>query len=340
MNIIIPMAGWGTRLRPHTLTVPKPLLKVAGKTVTQRLIDELIRSAGEKPAQIVFIIKPEFGPAIEKMLKDITAGYGIPARIVYQNEALGTAHAVYMAKDYLQGPVFIAYADTLFKGDIRLDPEADAVIFVKKVKNPEQFGVVQLDESDKKIVRFVEKPKEFVSDLAIIGIYYFKNGENLRDEIQYLIDNDIKKSGEYQLTDALIALLNKNHIFRPASIDRWMDFGNKNAVLQSLKEILDIEYREGSLPEPRPVRMENSILHPPVYIGEGVVLKNAEIGPYAAVENGTVIENSQIKNSLIGRETEIKNARLENSMLGNYVKIDMTGAHPSLDLGDYSKIGY
>jgi len=340
MNIIIPMAGWGTRLRPHTLTVPKPLIKVAGKTVTERLIDEIIRSAGIQPEQIVFIIKPEFGPAVEQMLQNIAAQYNVPARIVYQKEALGTAHAVYMAKDYLEGPVFIAYADTLFKGDIRLDPQADAVIFVKKVSHPEQFGVVQLDDNGDKIIRFVEKPKEFVSDLAIIGIYYFKNGEKLRDEIRYLIDNDIKKSGEYQLTDALIALLEQNFVFRPATIDRWMDFGNKNAVLVSLKEILEWEHAEGIPLRGENIVLENTIIREPVYLGDNVVLRHVEIGPYTAVENGTVIENTQLSNSLIGSDTHIRNARLSNSMIGNHVKIDMQDKHPSLDLGDFSKIGY
>jgi len=340
MNIIIPMAGWGTRLRPHTLTVPKPLIKIAGKRVTHRLIDELVHSAGQKPGQIVFVIKPEFGPGIERMLRDIAGEYGIPARIVYQKEALGTAHAVYMAQAYLEGPVFIAYADTLFKGDISLDPDADAVIFVKKVDDPSQFGVVETDIRENRIIRFVEKPRTFVSDLAIVGIYYFKNGEDLRNEIRYLLDHNIKKGGEYQLTDALIAMLEKGFLFRPASIDRWMDFGNKKAVLDSLRQILDIEYKEGTLQRANDTHIENSVIHEPSYIGRNVVLKNAEIGPYASIEDHSVVENSRIARSLVGQHTHIQHAHLRDSMIGNHVKIDFRNNPPILDLGDYSKIGY
>jgi len=340
MNIIIPMAGWGTRLRPHTLTVPKPLIKVAGKSVTERLIDEIISVSGLSPKKLVFIIKPEFGSEIEEMLHNVARRYGMEAHIVYQPDALGTAHAVYMARDFLEGPVFIAYADTLFKGDMRPDPDADAVIFVKKVKNPEQFGVVQLDEKKEKITGFVEKPKKFISDLAIIGMYYFKEGEKLREEIRRLIDNDIKKSGEYQLTDALIALLRQNFIFRPVTVDLWMDFGNKNAVLQSLKEILDLEMQAGKKLRGKNVTLENAVLHEPVYLGDDTVIRNAEIGPYVAIENGTIVENVRLRSSLVGADTEIRNAQLQNSMIGNKVRIDMKDDHPSLDIGDYSKIGF
>ncbi len=338
MNIIIPMAGWGTRLRPHTLTVPKPLIKVAGKSVVERLIEEINGSLSEPVTNLVFIIKPEFGKQVEEMLYHSAKKLGIPAHIVYQKEALGTAHAIFQAEKFLDGKVFVAYADTLFKGKIHIDRESDSIILVKKVDNPEQFGVVQLDEKGR-IKHFVEKPARFVSDLAIVGIYYFKQGEILRNEIKYLLDNNITKSGEYQLTDALSAMLEKGLIFKPATIDKWMDFGNKKAAVQTNKEILEWEYQhQGNLRGENISLMDTQII-PPCYIGNNVKISGGQIGPYVSIEDGTTIENSRIQNSLIGMNTEIANAVFTDSMIGNYVKINMKDRNPSLNLGDYSKIG-
>ena len=334
------MAGWGTRLRPHTLTVPKPLIKIAGKSVVEHLIDEIDQSVEYPVEQLVFIIKPQFGKQIEKLLYDIGKKIKIPARLVYQDEALGTAHAVWMAKDYLKGKVFIAYADTLFKGKIEIDPDGDATVVVKQVPNPEQFGVVKLDEKQKKIVYFLEKPRTFVSNLAIVGFYYFKQAEILRDEIQYLIENDIRKSGEYQLTDALINMLEKGYVFKPATIEKWMDFGNKNAAVQTNAEILKLLSGTKRKPNDNSSQITDSQIIEPCYIGKNVLIKNARIGPFVSIEDGTVIENAQIENSIIGASVHIQNARFQNSMLGNFVKIKDLDSSLNLDLGDYSKIGY
>ncbi len=339
MNIIIPMAGWGTRLRPHTLTVPKPLINVAGKSVVVRLIDEINASISEPLTNLVFIVKPQFGKEVEQMLLETGRKYNIPAHIVYQEEAMGTAHAVFQAKAFLEGKVFIAYADTLFKGKIIIPPRADSVIVVKKVDRPEQFGVVKMDKHGN-IVHFVEKPREFVSDLAIVGIYYFKNGEILRDEITFLMDKGITKSGEYQLTDALTRMLNKGMVFVPASIEKWMDFGNKNAAIQTNKEILQWEFEHGKSLRGENIIMENVTVNEPCFIGNNVVLKNTEIGPYVSIGDRSIVENARIKNSLIGTHAEIKNTEISGSMLGNFVKINTRTPLPALDLGDYSKIGY
>jgi len=334
------MAGWGTRLRPHTLTVPKPLIKVAGKSVVQRLIDEIMASTGLPVSRIVYVIKPEFGREVESMLRETAAGYGVPGEIVYQDEALGTAHAVWMAKDYLEGPVFIAYADTLFKGNITPRADADAMILVKRVEDPFQFGVVHLDAEGKRITGFVEKPKEFVSDLAIIGLYYFKDGARLRDQIARLIREDIRRGGEYQLTDALTALLEEGMVFAPAPVDKWMDFGNKKAAVSTMRDILDLEREEGKSLRGEGVVLDNAVVVEPCYLGDGVVVRNSRIGPYVSIENGTTVEDSTVSDSLIGAFSDIRRAIFADSMVGNHVKIDMGDRHPSLDLGDYSKIGY
>ncbi len=340
MNVIIPMAGWGTRLRPHTLTVPKPLIKIAGKSVVEHLIDEIAQSVENPVEKLIFIIKPQFGEKVEKLLLDIGKKLKIPVRLVYQNEALGTAHAVWIAKEFLEGNVFIAYADTLFKGKISIDRNADATVVVKKVSNPELFGVVKLDENQEKIVYFLEKPETFVSDLAIVGFYYFKQGETLREEIQNLIENDIRKSGEYQLTDALINMLEKGHVFKPATIKKWMDFGNKNAAVQTNAEILKFKYENHDKLRKDNLQMIDSQIIEPCYIGQNVLIKNAKIGPFVSIEDGTVIENAEIKNSIIGSSVHIENARFQDSMLGNFVKILNVDTSLKLDLGDYSKIGY
>jgi len=201
MKIIIPMAGRGTRLRPHTLTVPKPLVEIAGKSIVQRLVEDLASAYDGTIEEIAFIIG-DFGEQVEEELIALAESLGAKGSIYHQTEKLGTAHAILCAKDSLDGNVIVAFADTLFKSDFVLDTEQDGVLWVQKIDDPSAYGVVNLDE-DGVITEFVEKPKTFVSDLAIIGIYYFKDANFLKNELQYLIDNDIKEKGEYQITNAL-----------------------------------------------------------------------------------------------------------------------------------------
>ena len=201
MKIIVPMAGRGSRLRPHTLTVPKPLVPVGGKPIVHRLVQDIAKTSSEKIEEIAFVIG-DFGKEVENELIKVAEKLGAKGTIYYQDKALGTAHAVLCAAESLSGPVVVAFADTLFKADFTLDKEADGILWVKQIDDPSAFGVVKLDENDV-IIDFVEKPTTFVSDLAMIGIYYFKEGEKLKVELQYLIDNGIIKGGEYQLPDAL-----------------------------------------------------------------------------------------------------------------------------------------
>ena len=171
MNIIIPMAGRGSRLRPHTLTTAKPLLPVAGKPIVQRLVEDIATIVGDDLSRIAYVVG-EFGQDVEDMLLAVAEGQGAKGSIHYQDKPLGTAHAVLCAAEHLEGPVVVAFADTLFRADFKLDASADGVIWVNRVEDPRAFGVVQLSE-DGRITDFIEKPQEFVSDLAIIGIYYF-----------------------------------------------------------------------------------------------------------------------------------------------------------------------
>ncbi|MBA3985633.1 MAG: nucleotidyltransferase family protein, partial [Flavobacteriales bacterium] len=173
MKIIVPMAGRGSRLRPHTLTIPKPLIPIAGKPIVHRLVADIAKVLNRPIEEVAFIIAEDFGEEVEKNLVEIAENLGAKGTIYYQDKPLGTGHAIMCAKDSLSGPCVIAYADTLFSADFTLDENADSVIWVKEVENPQQYGVVNLNNNNQ-ITGLVEKPQEFVSDLAVIGIYYFK----------------------------------------------------------------------------------------------------------------------------------------------------------------------
>ena len=237
MNLVIPMAGMGKRMRPHTLTVPKPLLPIAGKSIVQRLAENIDKATSEKLEEIAFVIG-DFGKEVENNLLQIATDLGAKGKIFYQDEPLGTAHAILCAEECLHGKVIVGFADTLFKADFQIDSEEEGIIWVHKVDDPRQFGVVEVDESGY-IVATHEKPKEFISDLAIIGIYYAKDGEFLKSELKYLIDNDLKERGEYQLTNALENMKNKGTKFLPGKVSEWLDCGNKDATVYTNQRILE-----------------------------------------------------------------------------------------------------
>ncbi|WP_330442488.1 sugar phosphate nucleotidyltransferase [Flavobacterium sp. C4GT6] len=335
MKIIVPMAGRGSRLRPHTLTVPKPLIPIAGKPIVHRLVEDIAGVINQEIEEIAFIIHKDFGVQVEKDLVAIAEKLGAKGTIYYQEQPLGTAHAIMSAKESMSGPIVVAYADTLFRADFTLDTTADSVIWVKQVDDPSAFGVVQLNDK-KEIVDFVEKPKEFVSDLAIIGIYYFKSGEALREELQYLLDNNIVKGGEYQLTDGLENMKQKGLKFVPGKVDEWMDCGNKNVTVETNSRMLNFLHKDGEQMVSSSVVTENSTIIPPCFIGENVVLKNATVGPNVSLGNNTRVENSEIKNSLVQTNAVITNAHLDNAMIGNHATFN--GKFTSISIGDYSVI--
>ncbi|MGV8993370.1 MAG: sugar phosphate nucleotidyltransferase [Flavobacterium sp.] len=333
MKIIVPMAGRGSRLRPHTLTIPKPLIPIAGKPIVHRLVEDIAAVINEKIEEISFIIHKDFGVQVEKDLLAIAEKLGAKGTICYQNEALGTAHAIMCAKESLQGPVVVAYADTLFRADFSLDTNADSVVWVKQVEDPSAFGVVQLNDKNQ-IVDFVEKPAQFVSDLAIIGIYYFKSGETLRAELQYLLDKNVIKGGEYQLTDALENMKQKGLLFVPGKVDEWMDCGNKNVTVDTNSRLLNFLMADGQNLVSDSVISNNSTIIQPCFIGENVVLTNSTVGPNVSIGNDCTVTDSAVRNSLIQNKSQILNATLDNAMIGNHAKFD--GNFSSISIGDYS----
>ncbi|AWG24597.1 sugar phosphate nucleotidyltransferase [Flavobacterium kingsejongi] len=333
MKIIVPMAGRGSRLRPHTLTVPKPLIPIAGKPIVHRLVEDIAGVINQEIKEIAFIIHKDFGNQVEKELIEIAEKLGAKGTIYYQEQPLGTAHAIMAAKESMTGPIVVAYADTLFRADFTLDTTADSVIWVKQVEDPSAFGVVQLNDQNQ-IIDFVEKPTEFISDLAIIGIYYFKSGETLRSELQYLLDNNVVKGGEYQLTDGLENMKIKGLKFVPGKVEEWMDCGNKNVTVETNSRMLGFLYADGQNLVSESVITENATIIQPCYIGENVVLKNATVGPNVSLGDGCIVENTTIKNSLVQNNSKIKNADLDNAMIGSYASFD--GNFKTISIGDYS----
>ncbi len=327
------MAGMGKRLRPHTLTIPKPLIPVAGKPIVQHLVEDIAALVPDKLNEIVFVTG-RFGKDVEDHLLAVAKSLGAKGKIEYQDEALGTAHAIWCAKDALHGKTIVAFADTLFRADFKLDDTKDGVLWVKQIDDPSAFGVVKLD-SNGVIIDFVEKPQTFVSDLAMIGIYYFKNGEDLAKEIKYLIDNDIRKGGEYQLPDALRRLTEKGYKFGPGKVDEWMDCGNPAATIETNTRILHWKYPKSEVS--KSATLKNSVIINPCFIGEGAEINNSVIGPYVSVGANTSVNDSRIARSIVQQNSKVANFVLEGSMIGNFAKIENKAQ--VLSVGDYNNIG-
>ncbi len=327
------MAGRGSRLRPHTLTIPKPLIPIAGKPIVHRLVADIAKVLNRPIEEVAFIIAEDFGEEVEKNLIEIAENLGAKGTIYYQDKPLGTGHAIMCAKDSLSGPCVIAYADTLFRADFALDENADSVIWVKEVENPQQYGVVNLN-AENKITGLVEKPQEFVSNLAVIGIYYFKEGQQLKEELQAVLDAKMMHGGEYQINDGIKAMMEKGKVFVPGKIDEWMDCGNKNVTVETNTRMLGFLSQERSPLISALIKEENATIIEPCYIGNNVSIKNSTVGPNVSLGDGCVVENSNITNSLIQTNTTIKNATLDNAMIGNHVTFD--GDFTSISIGDYS----
>ncbi|MFD1871827.1 sugar phosphate nucleotidyltransferase [Hymenobacter bucti] len=332
MKIIVPMAGMGKRMRPHTLTVPKPLIPIAGKPIVQRLVEDIAQVCGEAVEEVAFIIG-RFGAEVEKSLIKIAESVGAKGTIYYQDEPLGTAHAILCAKESLSGPLVVAFADTLFKADFTLDSSVPGTIWVQKVEDPKPFGVVKLNEQGQ-ITDFVEKPETFVSDLAIIGIYYFQDGEYLREELQYLLDNDIKDKGEYQLTNALENMKNKGTIFVPGQVTEWLDCGNKDATVFTNQRYLEYLKERGENLVAESATITNSVIIEPVYIGENAIITNSVVGPHVSIGSKSNVRDSRVSNSIIQTSASILNAAITDSMVGNFATVSSKAA--DLSVGDYN----
>lgn len=330
------MAGRGSRLRPHTLTVPKPLLPVAGKPIVHRLVRDIAKILDQPIEEIAFILGDPafFGEDVVNSLTELAENLGAKASIYRQDQPLGTGHAIMSAKESLSGPAVIAYADTLIRADFNLDPEADAVIWVKQVREPEAYGVVKLN-SKNEIVELVEKPKDFISDLAVIGIYYFKDVSLLKKELQHVLDNNIINGGEYQINDGIKRMMATGKIFKTGEVDEWMDCGNKAVTVETNTRMLGFLHADGlEQMIASTVTLNNSKIIEPCYIGENVIINNSSIGPNVSIGNNCKFTDVTVKNSLIQSHNIIKNTNLDQAMIGNHVHYN--GNFKSISIGDYS----
>jgi glucose-1-phosphate thymidylyltransferase len=329
MKLIIPMAGRGTRLRPHSNTTPKPLLPVAGTMIVERIIQTFSKTLDRTIEEIVFVLG-DFGDEIKQKLADMAERNNAKAVFTRQDEALGTAHAVYCAEQYMEGEIIVVFADTLFDttGKVTVD-DADSVIWLKEVEDPSRFGVA-LHEGDK-ITGFIEKPSRPVSKLAIIGVYYFRDGAALRSEIKYLLDNKVTGHGkEYQLTDAIDRLLKAGNVFKAATVDEWLDCGTIPAWLGTTSVILEKEKHQvlGDV--------TGSEITEPVFIPEGVVVKNSRVGPHVSLEKGTEVYNSTLAYTIVQDNAHITGSDLKNSSIGSFARVK--GFKGTTHLGDHSEI--
>jgi len=336
MKIIIPMAGKGKRMRPHTLTVPKPLIQVAGKPIVQRLVEDIAKVCGEKVDEIAFIIGSDFGKEVEENLIKIAKDQGAKGTICYQEKALGTAHAIMCAKESITGKTVVAFADTLFKADFVMDTNQEGVIWVQAIEDPRQFGVVKLNDAGV-ITDFIEKPETFISDLAIIGIYYFKDGDNLKKELQYLLDNNITEKGEFQLTNALENMKQKGIVFTPGRVTEWLDCGNKDATVYTNQRVLEFNIGTAEL-KGKNIVTENSTIIEPCYIGDNVTIKNSVVGPHVSIGGGSAVNNAIVKNSIIQSNTKLSNTVIANSMIGEGAEVK--GKSLDLSMSDYTTITF
>jgi glucose-1-phosphate thymidylyltransferase len=334
MNIIVPMAGRGSRLRPHTLTVPKPLIKVGGKPIVHRLVEDISKMCKEKIDEVAFVIG-DFGDQVEKELIAVAKELGAKGSIHYQKEPLGTAHAVLCAEQCLEGPVIVAFADTLFKADFQISDGIDGMIWVKQIDDPSAFGVVKLNEANE-IVDFVEKPTVFVSDLAMIGIYFFKDGSALKSELNYLLDNNMQKGGEYQLPDALRRLTEKGTTFLPGKVDAWLDCGNKKVTVDTNKHVLNFDHEKGLNLVDNKAEIVNSIIIQPCFIGAGAKIIDSVVGPHVSIGENTVVRSSVLSNCLVQNDSSLAHLNLKNSMVGALVEIHQKPK--DLSVGDFTKI--
>ncbi len=324
MKVIIPLAGFGTRLRPHTFTKPKPLVNVAGKPVLGHILDKL---EGLDIEEIVFITG-YLGDQIEAY---VSAHYDFPARYVEQKELKGQAHALYLARDHVQGPVLIIFVDTIFETDLHELPKAteDGVLYVKQVEDPRRFGVAVLEGG--RVTKLIEKPSSLEHNLAVIGVYYVRDSQWLMRAIEELIARDIKTQGEYFLADALQLMIDQGAQLAARRLEVWEDCGKPETVLHTNRYLLDNGHS-------RVGPTENSIVIPPVYIAPTARVINSIVGPYITIADEGVIKDSIVRDSIIDERAHIEGAILSGSLIGRDARV--SGGFERLNVGDSSQVDF
>lgn len=325
MQAILPLAGKGTRLRPHTHTRPKPLLRVGNRTVLDRVLD-LLEQAG---VDEIIGIMGHLSDQIEAHLKTEHPNLGfIP---VEQTQQLGTADAIGLAQPHVRGPVLIVFVDTLFRADLSVihrRPELDGIVWAKEVEDYQRFGVIVHDD-DGYMQKIIEKPTEPVSKLANIGLYYIRNVDLLFEGISHVMEQP-PKLGEYFLTDAFQYMIDHGARLLTSEVSEWWDCGKPETLLDTNLKVLN----EEAAPAPDPISGVEFLQ--PVCIGEGVVLENSVVGPNVSIADGSVLRGSSVRNSIIGADSVLEDCEIEQSLIGDHVRV--SGLRGTASLGDHSEI--
>ncbi len=329
------MAGKGTRLRPFTLTCPKPLLKIIDKPIVEHLIDQITSRLTTQIDEIIYILSDEayFNSDVVSSLTLIAKKYNAKTKVYRQLDQLGTGHAIMCAEESLNGPSIVAYADTMIQGQISIAPDVDGIIWVKKVEDPSSYGVVSLDEKNN-IIDLIEKPQKYVSDLAVVGIYYFKDISIIRDELKIHLNDKLNPGKEYLLNYGIERMIEKKRVFKSQEIETWMDCGTPKLLIESAKKIMNSQIileENNSF-----IKSGNVKITQPVFIGKNVKIKDSKIGPFVSIGDDTDISNSNIESTLIYKSVKVSNADIKNSILGQYSVYD--GSNKEIFLGDYSQI--
>ncbi|MBN1502971.1 NTP transferase domain-containing protein [Candidatus Woesearchaeota archaeon] len=328
MKAVVPVAGKGTRLRPHTYTLPKALLHVAGKPILGHILDQIKSLGITEVVLIIGYMSEKVEQYVKESYKDMKFDFAL------QKERLGLGHAVYTAQKYIKDePILIIYGDTIFVGDISkgMDTKNDGCIGVKTVADPRRFGIVETKAG--KIVKLVEKPDYIKKMPAIVGVNYINNTKLLFEALKRLVEHDIRTRNEYQLTDAFQIMVEKGANLTTFEIDGWFDCGKPETLLETNKYLLAEGHGNWTK-----IKTQNSVLIPPVFIEKDVVVKNSVIGPYVSVAKGAHIINSIIKNSIINRYAVVENAQLLDSLIGENATV--RDILEKLNVGDNSEISY
>ena len=324
MKVIIPLAGKGTRLRPHTHITPKPMLKVAGKPVMDYVMDDVAKLGNVD--QVIYIT----GHLQEKVEAHARATYRIPGIFIEQKVQDGTAGAVALAKPHVDAPVLIIFVDTIFDADLSVinSSDADGIIWVKEVEDYQRFGVVVTD-ADGNMTKIVEKPKEPVSKRANIGLYYMRNWKLLYEGIDHVLASP-KNLGEYFLTDAFQYMIDHGAKIKVIDVEGWYDAGKIDTLLETNRAML--EKGRARVPE----GLDRSQVVDPVYIEDGVTITGSTVGPNVSIGTGTVIEGATLRDTVVGEKSRIVRSHLANSLVGDSVVLE--GVKGEVTIGDHSEV--
>ena len=330
LKIVIPMAGFGTRLRPLTWSKPKPLVSLAGKTVLDYVLDMFRSVPDYENAEFVFILGPLMGEQIE----EYTAQHYPNLHVDYpvQPEMIGQSDAFWRAREFLHGPMLMAFSDTLIENDFSFlaNETAEAVAWVKPVPDPRRFGIAEVDESGW-VTKLIEKPEDPQTNLAVVGCYYFRESEELISAIIEQTEQDIALKGEYYLADAINIMLNRGLKMRTETVDTWLDAGTVDAIIRTNRYLMD-HGRENSAAWSN---LEDTLVIPPVNIHPSAQLRGSVLGPHVSLGEGVVVKGSIIKDAIIGQGSKITDCNLETSLIGHNVTV--SGLTGTFLLGDDSR---